>query len=78
LAFRRIWWNRRSSIRAAGVHFVSTYSQFVGHGSCASGSRQWINAIISTSGGISVHPNGTGEQEMADILESALAANGIS
>jgi len=68
----------QSEAAAAGVHFVSTYSQFVGHGSCASGSRQWINAIISTSGGISVHPNGTGEQEMADILESALAANGIS
>lgn len=63
---------------AAGVHYVSTYSQFAGHGSCASGSKQWINAIIATNGGISVHPNATGEQEMADILESALAANGIT
>jgi len=63
---------------AAGVHYVSTFSQFVGHGSCATGSNQWINAIIATNGGISVHPNATGEQEMADILESALAANGIS
>lgn len=62
----------------AGVHFVSDYSQFEGHGACASGSNQWINAIIPTSGGISVHPNATGEQQMADILESALAANGIS
>jgi len=62
---------------AAGVHFVSTYSQFEGHGSCATGSNQWINAIIATSGGISVHPNATGEQEMANILESALAAKGI-
>jgi lysophospholipase L1-like esterase len=63
---------------AAGVHYVSTYSQFVGHGSCATGSNQWINAIIATGGGISVHPNATGEHEMADILESALAANGLS
>ncbi len=63
---------------AAGVHYVSTYNQFEGHGSCATGSNQWINAIVSTSGGISVHPDATGEQEMADILESALAANGIS
>jgi len=63
---------------AAGVHFVSTYSQFQGHGSCAKGSSQWIDAIISTSGGISVHPNATGEQQMADILEAALAADGIS
>jgi lysophospholipase L1-like esterase len=62
----------------AGVHFVSDYSQFEGHGACASGSNQWINAIIPTSGGISVHPNATGEQQMADILESALAANGTS
>jgi len=63
---------------AAGVHYVSTYSQFAGHGSCATGSNQWINAIIATNGGISVHPNATGEQEMADILEAALAADGIS
>jgi hypothetical protein len=62
----------------AGVHFVSEYSQFEGHGACARGSNQWINAIIPASGGISVHPNATGEQQMADILESALAANGIS
>ena len=61
----------------AGVHFVSTYAQFEGHGSCATGSAQWINAIIATNGGISVHPNATGEQEMADILDSTLAANGI-
>ncbi len=59
------------------MHFVSTYSQFVGHGSCASGSNQWINAIISTSGGISVYPTATGGQEMADIFESGLAANGV-
>jgi lysophospholipase L1-like esterase len=63
---------------AAGVHFVPTYSQFQGHGSCAKGSNQWIDAIISTSGGISVHPNATGEQQMADILETALAADGMS
>ena len=63
---------------AAGVHFVSTYAPFAGHGACASGSKQWINAIVPTSGGISVHPNATGEQQMADILEAALAANGIS
>jgi lysophospholipase L1-like esterase len=63
---------------AAGVHYVSTYTQFEGHGSCATGSNHWINPIIASNGGISVHPNATGEQEMADILEAALAANGIS
>jgi lysophospholipase L1-like esterase len=63
---------------AAGVHFVSTYSQFEGHGACANGTNQWINAIIPSSGGISVHPNAVGEQEMANILESALASHGIS
>ena len=68
----------RTQAAAAGVHYVSTYTQFEGHGSCASGSNRWINAIISSSGGISVHPDATGEQEMAAILESALAADGIS
>ena len=62
---------------AAGVNFVSTYTQFEGHGSCATGSNQWINAIIATNGGISVHPNATGEQQMANILDATLAADGI-
>jgi lysophospholipase L1-like esterase len=61
---------------AAGVHFVSTYTQFEGHGSCATGSNQWINAVIATNGGISVHPNAAGEQQMANILDSAISANG--
>ena len=63
---------------AAGIHYVSTYAQFEGHGACATGSNQWINAIIPGNGGISVHPNATGEREMAGVLKSALAANGIS
>jgi lysophospholipase L1-like esterase len=61
---------------SAGVHFVSTYTQFEGHGSCATGSNQWINAVIATNGGISVHPNAAGEQQMANILDSAISANG--
>jgi hypothetical protein len=65
-------------VTAAGVHLVPTYDQFVGHGSWASGSNQWSNATVSTPGGIPVHPDATDEQQMADILESALAANGIS
>jgi hypothetical protein len=46
-------------------------------GACATGSSQWIKAIIATNGGISVHPNATGEQQMANILETTLAADGI-
>ncbi len=68
----------QNAAASAGIHYVSTYSQFAGHGSCATGSNQWINAIIATGGGISVHPNATGEQELADILEQSLAASGIS
>jgi hypothetical protein len=62
---------------AAGVHFVSTYAQFEGHGSCAKGAKQWINAIIATNGGISVHPNTTGELQMADIVEAAVGTHRI-
>jgi len=62
----------------AGVHYVSTYSQFVGHGACATGSNQWINPLLPTNGGISVHPNATGEQQLAGILDTSLAKNGIS
>lgn len=57
----------------AGVHYVDTYGPFRGHGSCARGSAQWINAIVPTRGGIPVHPNAAGERALAAILERAMA-----
>jgi lysophospholipase L1-like esterase len=68
----------RAEAAKAGVHYVSTYSQFVGHGACATGSNQWINPLLPTNGGISVHPNAAGEQQLAGILETSLSKNGIS
>jgi lysophospholipase L1-like esterase len=68
----------RAQAATAGVHYVSTYAQFIGHGACATRAEQWINAIIPVGNGAPVHPNAQGEQEMATILENALPAGGTS
>ena len=58
---------------ANGATFVNTYTPSIGHDACKSSSVRWVNPIIASGGGISVHPNPTGESEMAIEVESALA-----
>jgi hypothetical protein len=62
-----------SEAAANGATFVDTYTPSIGHDACKSTSVRWVNPIIATNGGISVHPDPTGEAEMALFVESALA-----
>lgn len=57
--------------------FVNTFTQSIGHDACQSSSVRWVNPIIASGGGISVHPNPTGEAKMASAVESALASKGL-
>jgi hypothetical protein len=63
-----------SEAAANGATFVDTFTPSIGHDACKSTSVRWVNPIIATNGGISVHPDPTGEAEMALFVESALAA----
>ena len=57
--------------------FVDTFSQSIGHDACESPSVRWVNPIIASGGGVSVHPNPAGAFEMGVALQAALRANGL-
>jgi hypothetical protein len=58
--------------------FVDTFTPSIGHDACKSASVRWIEPIVATNGGISVHPNGTGEAHTAGTVENAMTAAGVS
>jgi hypothetical protein len=55
-----------------GATFVNTFTPSIGHDACKSANVRWVNPIIPSGGGISVHPNPTGESEMALFVEADL------
>ena len=66
-----------SEAAANGATYVDTFTPSIGHDACKSSSVRWVNPIIATNGGISVHPDPTGEAEMAKFVEAAMASKGI-
>ena len=67
----------QSQAAANGATFVNTYTPSIGHDACKSASVRWVNPIIATNGGISVHPDPTGEAEMALFVQSSMATKGL-
>ena len=67
----------QSEASANGAIYVDTFTPSIGHDACKSSSVRWVNPIIATNGGISVHPDPTGEAEMAKFVEAAMASNGV-
>jgi len=67
----------RSEADAQHATFVDTFTQSIGHDACKSTSTRWVNPIIASGGGISVHPNPTGASEMGVALRAAVAAHGL-
>ncbi len=62
---------------ANGATFVDTFTPSIGHDACKSGSAQWVNPIIATNGGISVHPTPNGVTETTKLVGQALSAKGF-
>ena len=62
---------------ANGATFVDTFTPSIGHDACKSASVRWVEPIVATNGGISVHPNGTGEAQTALQVEAAMTAGGV-
>jgi len=67
----------QSEASANNATFVDTFTQSVGHDSCKSSSVRWVNPIIASGGGISVHPNPTGASKMGSALQGAIGAKGL-
>ncbi len=66
-----------SEATANNATFVDTYTPSIGHDACKSGTNQWVNAIVATNGGISVHPTPSGVAETTTLVAAALAAKGF-
>jgi GDSL-like Lipase/Acylhydrolase family len=64
----------QSEASANNATYVNTFTPSIGHDACKSASVRWINPIIATNGGISVHPDPAGEAAMAQVVESTMAS----
>ncbi len=67
----------RSDATANGATFVDTFTQSIGHDACRSSSERWVNPLVTSGGGVSVHPNATGASEMGLALQSAIRTTGL-
>lgn len=57
--------------QANGATYADTFSSSIGHDACK-GSSAWVNGIIPTSAAFPLHPNATGEANMAKQVEGNL------
>jgi lysophospholipase L1-like esterase len=57
--------------QANHVTFVDTFKSSIGHDACQ-GSNAWVNGLLPTSAAFPLHPNQTGEANMAKQVEGAL------
>jgi lysophospholipase L1-like esterase len=57
--------------QANDVTFVDTFKSSIGHDACQ-GSNAWVNGLLPTSAAFPLHPNQTGEANMAKQVEGAL------
>src|ERR1035437_336680 len=56
----------QQAAQANGATYVDTFASSVGHDACKSPGVAWVNGIIPTSPAFPLHPNQTGEQNMAN------------
>jgi lysophospholipase L1-like esterase len=61
----------KQAAQANGATFVDTFSSSIGHDACQ-GSNAWVNGLLPTSAAFPLHPNQTGEANMAKQVEGAL------
>jgi lysophospholipase L1-like esterase len=61
----------KQAAQANGATYVDTFSSSIGHDACQ-GSNAWVNGLLPTSAAYPLHPNLTGEANMAKQVEGAL------
>jgi hypothetical protein len=57
----------RQAAQANGATYVDTFSSSIGHDACADDA--WVNGIVPSSAAFPLHPNATGEANMAAAVE---------
>jgi lysophospholipase L1-like esterase len=55
----------RNAANANGAKYVDTFTSSIGHDACKSPGTAWVNGIVPTSAAYPLHPNQTGETNMA-------------
>jgi lysophospholipase L1-like esterase len=56
----------KNEAAANNAKYVDTFTSSVGHDACKSPGTAWVNGIVPTSAAFPLHPNQTGEQNMAN------------
>jgi lysophospholipase L1-like esterase len=62
----------KSEAGSNGATYVDTFASSVGHDACKAPGTAWVNGIIPTSAAYPLHPNQTGEQNMANQVLGSL------
>lgn len=63
---------------ANGAIYVDTYTPSKAHNTCSGSRTRWIEPIVPTTAAAPVHPNATGMQNFATVVEGVMRAHGIS
>jgi len=72
---RRLNSTLRERATAAGASYVDTYAPSVGHDACAAPAVRWTEPLLPSSPAAPMHPNATGEQEMARAIVQVIRHN---
>ncbi len=62
----------RERATAAGDVYVDTYSPSADHDACTAPATRWAEPLLPSSAAAPLHPNATGEQEMAEAVIRAI------
>ena len=62
---------------ATGNIYVDAYTASIGHDSCQLPTVRWVEPLVPVNPAAPIHPNAAGMEGDADVLRSAMAANGF-
>jgi lysophospholipase L1-like esterase len=62
----------KQEAQANGATYVDTFTSSIGHDACKAPGTAWVNGIIPTSAAFPLHPNQTGERNMANQVVADL------
>ncbi len=66
----------RERAAAAGASYVDTYTPSAGHDACTAPAVRWTEPLLPSSPAAPLHPNATGEQELAQAVVQAIRGDG--
>jgi hypothetical protein len=62
---------------ANGAVYVDTYTPSIGHDACQPIGTKWVEPVVPTEPGFSIHPNLNGMRGMADAVIAAMRSDGV-